>query len=470
MNEFYREVASRLKGLKKVDGLMDISQKSSKLDKKGKSENIIFSNMTVPSHINHLTINVFAAAQQHFNDFVGCFLDKVVDQKNGVLVFPSIKSNTKVKIHFFNKEVELRFVFKELKKSHLLYSDKNSKISEVTQEINSLLNDKIQNINLFFIPDYQNHRDDKKRDPKQLIHIALRQLHQQVQFINYRYLEKIFGVYHPNREIDKPANKLHRFRSAFLDGLSKTGIHQHIETKWEEDVVQIGLDIIKLDKNEIYCLTKQENENVFIKAIGQTRWYLYSDYPTFWEDLLELPYPKNDRQQWGIDGLAAEICKEKKHVLLTISASVRQKVPFLQNGEISSGNPFMKMGNVTLIRTDHWSVPDYYTRGIKNNEWANTQVDGLFSFNDYIVFSLASRGDQIKSQLGKSRLDEEEQTFFKKKNLIEFLIFKSNQTKLSNEEILQFIHTTRKQNVSYDSYTNEPQILYYIEQIVNDYK
>lgn len=468
---FYRKVEASLSGLKIIDGNLDISNSSSKIASKGTSEKIYFSNMNVPSHINQITINVFAAEKKHFNDFIECFLDKIVDRTNGVPVFLGVNSGSKVNVEFFDKVVEMSFLFKEINRSHILIEDRNAKIAEVAHEIDSLLDKDKLNINLFFIPDYQNHKDDKKRDPKGIVRQAFRQLGQRVQFINYRYLEMIKGVYYPNREIDKPNNKLHRFRSAFLDALSKIGIHQHVETKWKEEFVQIGLDIIKLNKKEYYCLTKQVNENVFIKAIGQPHWYLYSDHPIFWEDMLRLPNPKEDNQQWVIDGLAAEIRKEKKHVLLTISAGVRQKVPVLQNGGISNENPFMRMGNVTLIRTCHWiEVPDYYTRGYKKNEWVNTQVEGLFKFSENIIYSLANRGDQIKSQLGKSRIDEEEKTFFKKKNLIELLLIKSQQTNLSNEEILQFVHTTRKQNVSYNSYTNEPQILYYIEQIVNDYK
>lgn len=468
---FYREVCTQLDGLKIVDSLLDISNRSSRILKKEKTEILLFSHMVIPNHIDELNINVFAAEEKFFQEFVEHFLSRV-KEKNGALVFLNIQSGARVMVSFFNKRIGFNFWYKEIKKSHLLMDDHKTKLKEVYEEIDSLLIKNQVNLNLFFIPDYQNHKEDSKRDPIEMVRHGFRQLGQSVQFINYRYLEQQAKIYFPNREIEKPKNKLHRFRSAFLDSLSKIGIHQQVEIKWEEEFVQIGLDLIKLDnKREYYCMTKQENEDVFIKVIGQTRWYKYSDYPVFWEDMLQSPLPKEDRQQWVIDGLSAELRKEHRHVLLTISAGIRQKVPCLRNDQISPNIPFSKLGNVTLIRTCDWKeVPDYYTRRIRNDKWENSQAEGLFQFNNYISYSLADRGDQFFSQLGKSRIDEEDKEYYKKKKLIELLIFKSNETKLSNQEILQYIHTTRKQNISFNSYTNEPQILYYIKQIVDEYK
>lgn len=468
---FYNEVGQRLNGLKMIEGCLDITKHSINILKKETGEHIRFSNMVVPSHIDEIHVNIFAPEEKYFHDFVECFLSKVKEEKEGISIFSEVESGSRVTISFYNKDILLTFWYKEIKKSHLLIDEKESKIREVYNEIDSflLMKNKV-NLNLFFIPDYHNHRNDKKRDPFKMIRIAFRQLGQSVQFINYRYQE-INENYFSSNDMNKPNNKLHRFRSAFLDGLSKTGIHQQLKINWEEDFVQIGINMIKLDKKEYFCLTRQDKENVLIKVIGQKKWYRYSEHPIFWEDMLLSPQPKEDRQQWIIDGLAAEIRKEKKHVILIISADVRQKVPCLKNNQITLDNPFMKLGNVTVVRANYWKeIPDYYTRGIKENQWSNTQVEGLFQFNDFQFYSLAGRGAQIRSQLGKSRLVEEKTNYYRQKNLIELLIFKSKATNLPTEDILRFVHNTRKQNISFDSYTNEPQILYYIEQIVNDYK
>ncbi|WP_404445914.1 hypothetical protein LG307_20335 [Sutcliffiella horikoshii] len=468
---FYYELSRVLKGLEVIPGIMDVSSKKFKVKEKETSKKIPFSQMTIPNNINLLTINIFSADPSHYEDIKKILFHEIYDNNlpAGVEKFP-FRNAEETNIQFQNKILPVFIKYKSIKNAHQLYAeDFEKKVQDVYEEVaNDLQQDSC--INLFFLPDYQKLTKPGKLDPYQAIRQAFGRHGHHVQFINYRFGDPS-KTYHPDRNLDNPNNKLQRYRHAFLDCLSKQGITQSFVTPVEESILEIGIMEERVFGRNVLFMTKQQDNQISIKIAGITQWILYDKAAGLFDTLkyFKRSVPKIE-ESFILENIMREVSSFEGEVLLYLPANLRMKISWLKNTKFSSAtNPIAHLSNVHIIRYNNWDdVPSYFTRAYKNQKWSNSQPKGLFALNQTSFLSLADRGDQIRSQLGKSRFTAEEEINYKRKRLVEFSII--NGKRFTREELANYAHESRRRNISYDSFTNLPQTLYWIQQLVEDFK
>ncbi|MBH0173642.1 DUF3893 domain-containing protein [Fictibacillus sp. 23RED33] len=475
--QFYEKIGGLIEGLRYVKGFKPVTSKQFSILAKDTSKKILFSNMIVPEKVKVITLNVFTAEECHMSDFRKILLNEIQD-KGGEVLFP-FKDMEDCHVKFHNGVVKIKLNKVLLKTAHQLYeTSDNEKLTDIINEVSSFINQATYELNLFFIPAYQKLRETLMgTDPKNIIRKAFLRLNSHVQFINYQpskeneYLKKL----------DEDKSKLHRFRNALLDSMSKLGIEQglknfNVQSKEDalliKDTVELGILPKKVGKKEFLFFTKCEHGNIFIKAAGVTDWFAYTEISKLFNKLTDVSV----RSPWAdetfiMNHLVTEISEIQKSAILYFTANLRGRLPWLRNSNFGKlGNPLLlKFDNISIIRVNDWDdVPGYFTRKIKENKWINSQQSGLFQGSETVYFSLANRGDQIFGQLGKSRFDIENAQNFKKKRLVELAII-SNNSKFSLTELANLVHNRRRVNISYDSFTNYPQPLFWVEQIVKDY-
>lgn len=468
---FYYELSRVLKGLDVIPGILDVSSKEFKVKEKATSKKILFSHMTVPNNINHLTINIFSADPSHYEDIKNILFHEIHDSNlpEGVERFP-FRNAEQTNIHFQNKTLPVNLTYQGIKNAHQLFSgDFEQKVQDVYEEVACVLQQD-SCINLFFLPDYQKLTKPGKQDPYKAIREAFGRHGQHVQFINYRFGDRSIN-YHPDRKIDDPNNKLQRYRHAFLDCLSKQGVMQTFITPIEDSILELGIMEEKIHGRNVLFMTRQQDNRIWIKIAGITQWVQYDKAAGLFDTL---KYFKRSVPQIEESFILENVMKEVKpfegEVLLYLPANLRMKISWLTNTKFSMAtNPLTHIPNVHLIRYNNWDdVPSYFTRAYKSEKWANSQPKGLFALNQTSFLSLANRGDQIRAQLGKSRFTAEEEINYKRKRLVEFSVL--NGGRFTAEELANYAHESRQRNISYDSFTNLPQILYWTQQLVEDFK
>ncbi|MGD6805202.1 RNaseH domain-containing protein [Rossellomorea aquimaris] len=469
---FYYRITEVLDGLETIPGIRDVESSKFKVKAKQTSKKIPFSHMTVPKNINQLTINIFSADSTHYEDIRDILFNEVQDEKlpEGYEKFP-FRNKEEAVIQFENKKVPVVLKSRGISNAHRLYSDDyEKKVQSVYEEIAGDLD--INCVNLFFLPDYQKLTSQTKQDPYRAIREAFARHGQHVQFINYRFGESS-KHYHPNRNIDKESNKLQRYRHAFLDCLSKQGITQTFTSPLEDSVLELGVMEEKLFNKRVLFMTRHQGERIQIKIAGFTPWVSYDKAAGLF-DSLQFSKRKTPRidESFVLENIMNEVNAFDGEVLLYLPAKLRKKISWLGNKRFSKEqNPLSNIPKINLIRYNNWEdVPSYFTRGYKDKEekWSNTQPKGLFPLNPTSFLSLADRGDQIRYQLGKSRLTAEEEENYRRKRLVEFAIL--NGEKYTAEELANYAHGSRRQNISFNSFTNLPQILFWIQQLVGDFK
>ncbi|WHX40373.1 RNaseH domain-containing protein [Mesobacillus sp. AQ2] len=475
---FYERAAEVVEGIEPVDGHRIISSKGAKVLGKGKSKQVHFSKMLLPAMLKNqeVSLNVFVPDEKYIESFKEEFLALVEDQQDKEIIYP-LRDGNAFRIKFLNGYMTIRYNAILMKSAFKIYEGaKEEKIAEVQSEVTQYLSDDIIEMNIFFIPDYHKHPEYKKKDPLKLIRKAFLQLGKHVQFINYPVKENIQAKTLAKSNINHP------YRNAFLDALSKLGVEQAI-TKYNapskvgetlaDKIIEIGVIQDYLDKKSFLFLTKYDGDNTYIKAAGVTDWYAYHEVAKLFKKLCDSKTRGSYVDETFImDHVTQELFGIEKPVVLYISANLRQKLSWLSNKNFKvDKNPLIsQLPNISIIRVNTWSdVPDYYTRKFKRHgSWENSQVSGIFQDSENIYYSLAGRGDQIYGQLGKTRIGSEQKEEYKKKRLVELVILNANPN-ISEVELANLAHQRRRVNISYDSYTNYPQALYWLEQMMGDY-
>jgi hypothetical protein len=467
---FYYMITEVLEGLEITPGIRDISSSKFSVKAKQTSKKVPFSHMTVPEEINKFTINIFSADSTHYDDIRNILFNEIFDEKipEENEIFP-FRNKEETEIRFHNKKVPVVLKYRNISNAHRLYADDfEQKVQDVFEEIAGDLDNHC--INLFFLPDYQKLSSPTKHDPYRAIREAFARHGQHVQFINYR-LGEASKHYRPSWNIDKTSNKLQRYRHAFLDCLSKQGVTQTFASPFEDNVLELGVMEENLFNKRVLFMTKHQGGQFLIKIAGFTPWVPYDKAAGLFDSLKfsKRKAPKID-ESFVLETAMEEIAGCDDEILLFLPASLRMKISWLGNKRFSKEiNPLSRLSNVNIIRFNNWEdVPSYFTRAYKEEKWSNTQPKGLFPLNTTSFLSLADRGDQIRSQLGKSRFTAEEEENYRRKRLVEFAILKGE--KYTAEELANYAHESRRQNISFNSFTNLPQILFWIQQLVGDFK
>lgn len=477
---FYEKIGNALDGIKLIEGYTLAEKSKYSALKKEKTKKVLFSNMIIPDGLECLTVNVFTSEEKQMQEFRSIFLD-VIEDKGGEVLFP-LSGGNDCRVRFQNKSIGVKVNEIQVEAAHRLYEkSEEEKLKDVIKEISPYVKKYPNEMNLFFIPAYQSYKAYKEKDPIRIIRKAFLQLDSHVQFINYR-IDDGSKDSAKIKNMDTETNKLHRFRNAFLDSMSKQGIVQGMKnfkvvgkmgTMVATNIVELGVLPRKIGKKEFLFMTKSVSGKVYIKAAGVSDWYVYSDVAKFFNKLTDVTTKTEKIDEVLIMGqLLSELKTIKMPIILYISANLRMQVEWLRNKNYTlENNPLIyKFKDLSIIRINNWSdIPSYFTRKIKEGEWVNSQESGVFQGSETIFFSLGERGDQIYGQLGKSRFDLEKEQDFKKKKVIELAILNNN-PQLQNSDLANLAHQRRRANISYDSYTNFPQPLYWIEQIVEDYE
>lgn len=322
---------------------------------------------------------------------------------------------------------------------------------EVESFISNSLDSTALNLAIIDIERFDQKKEYKNKDPKQVIRVALKNKRVLSQFINFNETTTIDVVLNTVRDIISATS----FQEAFL--YKNKSINK-------EDVL-LGINMISTSNNEKRIgISKIENGVTYIKLYPEKNWmeikdYIYSINKRKLQDTQISKCKKTQIEQWIVDAIAEEMLLEKMVYCFVDCALRNNGWSYIANSKFLKFDALRIAGKnrLRIIRINSTDeVGDYY---IKNKKGKINKSKGIFKSDKNTYYVVGSRIETDSSTGNNVTKVDIPCKPLRRPSLYEVNI-QGADTEEERDKLIVMTQNLRKMNITYNKESSAPLPLY----------